>query len=270
MPRSRRAFLAVGTALTTTALAGCNAVTAEARERSTDTIDVGDVTDLAVVDQNGSVTVTTWDEASVELAVVKRSLVGRDAFDDVEVQTSTADGTLAVKVNYATDRARRVAVDLDLRVPTSLTVSRVETRNGSVEVTGTTGDGQFTSQNGTVTATDVEGFVTLTTNNGTIESTDCTGVDGARTANGTVDVEVLDIRQDVEIATANGSVEVAVPSSLDADVDISAGNGGVDVEGLELTNVERTSRRITGRLGDGGNRLRLSVSNGSAELVALD
>lgn len=270
MPRSRRALLAFGATLTTTALAGCSAATADARERTTRTLDAGDVDELTVVDQNGSVTVTTWDEADVELTVVKRSLVGSGAFDDVEVQTATTDGTLAVEVSYATDRARRVAVDLDLRVPRSLTVSSVETRNGTVDVTGTAGDGRFTSENGTVTATDVQGFVTLTTNNGTIESTGCTGVDGATTANGTAEVEVLDMRADVEVSTANGSVEVAVPASLDADVELSASNGRVDVEGLELANASRSSRRISGRLGEGGDLLRLSVANGSAELVALD
>ncbi|SEO35963.1 Putative adhesin [Halogranum amylolyticum] len=267
--RSRRAFLALGVTATT-ALAGCNAASVEARERTTDTVDVADATELVVTGRNGSVTVEARDRDTVELTATKRSLVGRDAFDDATVRTEVADGTLSVGVDYATDRARRVAVDLDIRVPASLSVSSVETQNGSVEATGTRGDATITSQNGTVTATDVDGFVTLTTNNGTVESSGCRGVDGVRTANGTVDVEVLDIRQDVDVSTANGSVEVAVPPSLDAEVELTAGNGTVDVDGLELANLERTSRRITGRLGDGGNRLRLSVSNGSADLVALD
>jgi hypothetical protein len=262
--------LTTGAALATAALAGCNAATVEDRERSTETVAVDGATDLTVSDRNGSVTITTADRQNVSLSVVKRSFVGRNVFDDVAVQTDVADGTLAVTVDYATDRARRVAVDLDLEIPSSLAVSRAETRNGAIEVTGTTGDGRFASQNGSVTATDVDGFVTLTTNNGTIESTGCTGVDEARTANGTIDIEVLALRQDVTVTTANGSIEVAVPPSLNADVELAAANGGVDVEGLQLANLERTPRRITGRLGNGGNRLRLSVSNGSAELVALD
>lgn len=266
---SRRSFLAAGGLLAATALAGCSAATAETREQTTETIALTDASDLTVTNLNGAVTVTTWDENAVELTVLKRSLFGRDQFDRVVVESAVTDGTLAVDVAYTADSAPpRVAVDLDVRVPESLVVSQVGTTNGTVDVTGTTGDGSFSSQNGTVTVTDVDGFVTLTSNNGTVESTGCTGIDGARTANGTVDIELLALRQDVDVSAANGSIEVAVPPALDADVELSAANGTVDVEGVELTDVDRTTRRLTGRLGEGGYRLRLSVANGSAELTA--
>lgn len=271
IPRSRRAFLALGATLTSTAFAGCATPTNEVRERTTTTVDVADATDLQVSGRNGSITVTAERRRAVELVAVKRSLGSRDTFADVTVRSALRDGALAVDVAYGSDRARRrVAVDLVLRVPRSLPVSTVETGNGHIDVTGTAGDGQFSTQNGSVTATDVDGFVTLSTSNGALDSTGCAGLDGARTANGTVDVDVLDIRRDVEVTTANGSVDVAVSGSLDADVVVVASNGSVDVEGVELMDVSRTPGRITGRLGDGGNRLELSVTNGSAELTGLD
>lgn len=269
--RSRRAFLAFGATLTSTVLAGCTTPTNEVRERTTDTVDVGNATDLQVASRNGSITVTTWNRDAVELSVIKRSIGSRDAFAAVEVQTAVRNRTLAIDTVYTTDRARqRVATDFELQVPSSLAVSAVETGNGRIDVTGTTGNGQFTTQNGRVKATDIDGFVTLTTRNGTLESTGCAGVDGASTSNGSIDLEVLAIRRDVEISTQNGSVDVAVSESLDADVVLAASNGNVDAEGVELANATRTPRRITGRLGDGGNQLRLSVTNGSAELTTLD
>ncbi|SFL07660.1 Putative adhesin [Halogranum rubrum] len=271
IPRSRRAFLALGGSLASAVLAGCTTPRNEVRERTTDTVDVGNATDLQVTSRNGSVTVTTWDRDAVELSVTKRTIGSRDAFDDVEVRTAVRNRSLAIETVYTTDRARRrVATDFELQVPSSLAVSAVETGNGRVDVTGTTGDGRFSTQNGRVTATDVDGFVTLTTSNGALESSGCTGVDGAKTSNGSIDLELLDIRRDVDISTQNGSIDVAVSGSLDADVVLAASNGNVAADGVELANTTRTPRRITGRLGDGGNRLRLSVTNGSAELTALD
>ncbi|SDM17241.1 Putative adhesin [Halogranum gelatinilyticum] len=271
MSRSRRSLLTTGVGLASVALAGCLAPSTETRDRAVRTLDAADTDDLTVANQNGSVRVSTWGEPTVELTVIKRTRADRSVFDDVSVRTPLDGGTRTVAVDYATDRARRrVAVDLVLRVPTSLRVARVETVNGDVAVTGTVGDGSFVTQNGRVTATDIDGFLTLTTSNGTVESTGCTGIDGARTVNGTVDVEILSLRRDVELAAVNGSVEAAVSPSLDADVTVSVSNGTITVEGVDLADVDRSGTRLTGTLGEGGTALELRTTNGTATLRALD
>ncbi len=268
---SRRLFLAATGSFAAVGLAGCLAA-AEVTDRSTTTTDPKDATELRISNQNGSVSVETWSKSGVEVSVLKRSRFGRDAFDRVTVERRVDGDVFRIETVYddgGAGQLRRAAVDLTVRVPKSLAVTDVETKNGAVRVTGTTGDARLASVNGDVTATDVDGYVTLSTSNGTLEATGVTGVDGASTSNGKIDVELRDVRRDVTLSVSNGSVDAALASDMDVDVDASTGNGTVDVSGLHLADAHTSRKEVRGRLGDGANRLTIRVSNGSIDLSAL-
>jgi len=71
---------------------------------------------------------------------------------------------------------------------------------------------------------------------------------------------------DLEYSTVNGSIEIEVPSNLDADLDMRTVNGSLTSD-FELKIEGRVNpRRMRATIGKGGRRLRLETVNGSVEL----
>jgi DUF4097 and DUF4098 domain-containing protein YvlB len=71
---------------------------------------------------------------------------------------------------------------------------------------------------------------------------------------------------DLEYSTVNGSIEIEVPASLDADVDMRTVNGSLSAD-FPITLEGRVNpRRIRATIGKGGRRIRLETVNGSVEL----
>jgi hypothetical protein len=270
---SRRAVLAAGSLFGTAALAGCTGFTGpSASTRSTESVPRDGASRLVVENKNGDVVVEPDPDLSEEVVVDVTKRVTGDAglFGDVALETASGGDTLEVGVVYETVRARRVSVDLVLAVPPDLAVETASTANGDVEVRDLPGDATVESANGDAVARTVDGFVTVRSANGDAIATGCTGLAGASTANGTVEVEVLSLRGDVSLSSGNGDVEVGVPSTLDADLVLSTSNGDVSVRDVEVTVARSTDRRFEGTLGDGGDTISASSSNGDVELYGLD
>lgn len=148
---------------------------------------------------------------------------------------------------------------------------RNNTRNNDVKVSFTVrvpAGSNFIGRtvNGAIEARDLDGRVEATTVNGSIRfNTEGTGA--AKTVNGSIDVKLgrSDWTDTLELETVNGSIELALPAGVDADVEARTVNGRIN-SALPLTLQEMTRRSLKGTLGSGGRALSLGTVNGSITL----
>ena len=237
-------------------------------ERTSESYPVEGATSLRVANGNGSVAVATHDAATVDVTVTKTSSAGRAAFERTHVRQRIEGETFVLETAY--EDGETALVDYEILVPEDLAVAEVRTANGDISVEGTAGDLSATATNGTVEAVDVEGYVDLATTNGDAVADGTTGVDGIRAVNGAIDADVAAIRRDVTVGTGNGDVVVRVGPDLDADLSASAGIGAVELgEDVSLADERVAESAVSGRLGDGGNRLDVSTDIGTVVVDAM-
>jgi len=124
--------------------------------------------------------------------------------------------------------------------------------------------------NGHVSVLDVESSVLVEETNGNVAFSGVLDAARVRLANGSVDGTVT-LRPGGEIVASaiHGDVRLRVPRSASARVAARVGFGTIDWEGLELQDVVRTSRSLTGTLGDGAGRIDLETFSGNVRLVGF-
>jgi len=214
--------------------------------------DVAAGTVLTVDNQNGNIIVEAWNNDEVEIYAEKVTQFGQSELDKVSIDVTTGN-EMTVKTTYTNLfwflSNPRVTVNYRIKVPTDVSVERLETTNGDISLEGSTGD------------------VTLTNGNITIE--DVTNVLGAETSNGVISVEIPSLSSNVEIKTTNGAVTVYVSEDLDADLSMSTTNGQITVHDVELDLESSSATSVEGTMGDGGYDLTITNSNGNIDLYKL-
>jgi hypothetical protein len=156
------------------------------------------------------------------------------------------------------------------------------TGNGTVDVRGAGGEVNASSGNGEVSVLGADGRVSASTGNGDVEVSGAKGtVDAssgngditvgttigpvsASTGNGRIDVSMSTLTEpgDMEFSTGNGTIEISLPANLNADVtaEVSLRNFETDFP-MQLPG-RFSGRRIEGKIGSGGRRIRMSTGNG--------
>jgi hypothetical protein len=97
----------------------------------------------------------------------------------------------------------------------------------------------------------------------------------ASAVNGGIEFELgspLDTTDSIEIETVNGGVELSLPSESKATIAARCVNGGVKVEGLEISKEEQGNdferrRRLNGTMNGGGAKVNMSTTNGGVRLL---
>jgi DUF4097 and DUF4098 domain-containing protein YvlB len=252
-------------------LAGCAMPTTMTSETAATSFGRNDATALAVETENGDVSLEPGDGERVDVEATKRTSGDSDTLDRIRVVSDRSDGTLTLRVDRSeVSPGVTVSVDLDVAVPSSLSVARAETTNGEVTASGVGGDGTYRTENGDVHVENVDGYLTFRSTNGDVVARDVTGVDDATSTNGDVDLAFSDLRTDTSCASTNGDVTISIPETVDAAVDLATTNGAVTVEGLSLSDRSNGTGSVTGTLGDGTHGLSARTTNGDVTLSALD
>lgn len=151
------------------------------------------------------------------------------------------------------------SIEWTIKVPKGVIVD-LRTVNGGVRLTGLSGEIHARTTNGGVRGAGITPSV--------IE---------ASAVNGGVEFELaspLDSTDSVEMETVNGGVELSLPSESKATIAARCVNGGVHVDGLDISREEQSNdferkRRLNGTMNGGGAKVNLSTTNGGVRLSRL-
>ncbi len=231
---------------------------------------------IDVSNVNGLINITGWDGDTVFLKIEKstKKIYGEDEFDKVEVNVNEIGNKISIETEYLEKIAQaRVAVNLDIKVPRYVKVETVQTLNGGIFLSDIKGDVKMDVKNGLISVCSVDGYVEAKTANGAITIKNTKGVDDISTFNGVVYVEVHDFRKDIEIKTINGDMDVLINPKLDADLEIKSNSiaGGISLNDmLPLLNITiQNNRHVVATLGEGGNKIFMSITTGFIDLHKL-
>jgi hypothetical protein len=200
----------------------------------------------------GDISVTAWDRAEAEVAVIKQALGATADPDDVRIDVAADGHSLALRTLYPRQSEEPVRVTYRLRVPRQVRLERLRTVVGSVRVR------------------DVEGSVDARTLNGSIEGVNLTGGVIARAINGSIAVSLRALPEGaprVQMETVNGHLYLGLPAEANADLQLTTVAGRI--EGNYAFRVSEVPGDASWRttLGQGGTQIRLRTVRGNIQVA---
>jgi len=202
---------------------------------------------------NGSVRIEGWDRDEVEIRAIKTTPNQESLLDLVAIDVDAKPDTVTVSTRYPQEEGVEVAVDYVVHVPRHAQLQHVNDINGTLRI--------FRS----------EAVGELHTVNGNIEVYESSGDVHAHTTNGNVYVELkrpADARG-AFAETTNGSVFLAIPADLSAQLEARCMNGRFSSELPIAMLGSAQPRTIHGQLGHGGPPIHLGTVNGTIRVMAL-
>ena len=182
----------------------------------------------------------TEEEAKARLARVE--MIEDVGPDHVKIEARTNDQGVSFGSHG------RVRIEYRVLVPAGLTTS-------------------FRTENGAVRVQNVDGQMAIASTNGPIVGRGLSGAVDASTVNGGIEIELAAVSGDSKIVTVNGPATLILSPEINAELEAAAINGGVTTQdGLPLKTSERTNRRVTGRLNQGGPRISVQTTNGGVRV----
>jgi len=211
---------------------------------------------VSIANINGDVRISAWDRNEVKVDAVKRAY-NQQRLSEVTVDvTNTADSVM-IKTRYpernqnfeTRNRENNPAsVEYTVTVPRGARLDSAELVNGSLDIEGLQGDVHASLVNGQVKAGGLSGEIKLSTVNGGIEA----------------NVASLNESKGVTLNSVNGPIVLVVPSGASAQIKASTVHGAITNDfGLAVDDGQYVGHNLSGQIGTGGPRIRLSNVNGS-------
>jgi DUF4097 and DUF4098 domain-containing protein YvlB len=206
---------------------------------------------------NGDVHISAWDQNEIKVDAVKYA-DSKDRLDDARIEVDSGKDYLSIRTKYRDHdlsfnwggRNNPPSVEYTLMVPRNIRLDEIKLINGSLDLSGVTGEVRASCINGKLEAHNLSGRADLSTINGH-----------------------LDARFDqlsgssVELKSVNGSVELTIPSDSKAEIEASTVSGGIENDfGLHVNHHRFVGHDLRGELGNGGPRIRLENVNGRIEI----
>jgi DUF4097 and DUF4098 domain-containing protein YvlB len=213
---------------------------------------------VSIQNVNGDVHIAVWDQNEVKVDAVKRAYQ-RERLDEAKIDVVNTADSVRIKTEYPdrnqtfTDEGPRrynnpATVDYTLTIPRKAHLDSAELVNGSLEIEGAEGDVKAASVNGQLKARGLVGEVKLSTVNGGVEAT----------------MTRLDDSKAVSLNSVNGGIVLILPANVGAQIKASTVHGGITNDfGLTVNDGQYVGHDLSGQIGSGGPRIRLSNVNGS-------
>jgi len=202
---------------------------------------------------NGTVEVQGWDRNEVEIHAVKTAKQGETDLERVSIEVDARPNAVSVTTRYPQNEGVEVAVEYTIHVPHGARVEHIGTVNGTLRISG------------------LENVEDLHTVNGDIEVFEAGGNIHAHTTNGNVHLELAHApdKSGATAETTNGSLVLAVPSDLEAELEARCLNGNFYSELPITVESSQRPREVHGKLGRGGAPIHLRTVNGGIRLIVL-
>src|SRR5258705_686291 len=208
---------------------------------------------LELQNVNGTVDVQGWDRDVVEVHAVKTAKHRESDLERVSIEVDARPDAVSISTRYPQNEGVEVAVDYTIHVPHGAHVEHIGTVNGTLRIAG------------------VEAVGDLPTVNGNIEVFEAGGSVHAHTTNGNVHLEMAHLpdKAGAFAETTNGSLVLAVPSDMQADLEARCLNGNFSSELPMTMESNQRPREMHGKLGRGGAPIHLRTVNGGSRVVIL-
>src|SRR6266567_2982664 len=207
---------------------------------------------------NGAVHISVWDRNEVKVDAVKRAQ-NEDQLKDAEIIVENRADSISIETKYRErekgyryfdGRNNPASVEYTLTVPRNVRLDEIKLINGSLEITGVTGEVHASCINGKLTASGLAGRVSLSTINGHLDA----------------NFERLQAAP-IELSSVNGPLELTLPSDAKASIEATTVSGGIDNDfGLHTNNHRFVGHDLRGELGGGGVQIRLNNVNGRIDV----
>lgn len=240
------------------------------------------------VDSNdGSVTVTTGDSQQVEFRVEYQ---GYELNKSLQIDSSQHGDEVELIARIPTrffisfGFSRRLHIEV--RMPKDADL-QVKTSDGSIKASGVSGTIDLHSGDGALSGSSLKGTIRMHTSDGSIEASDLDGKcdvsssDGrirlsgrfdqlnAKSSDGSVVVEAQrgsKMDSGWSIGSSDGSIEVALPADLPANIEASASGGRISSDIPITVEGDISKSRLHGKMNGGGPTLTIHTSDGSIRL----
>lgn len=241
-------------ALSTSALS--LVVKAEIRDEITKTFNVGERTEFRLDNVNGDVDIKAWDNNKIKVKAVITAK-NQDARDRITIEMNENDRGVSVETQYKKSSGwgnnHSGSVEYTVMVPRQTRLSAIDLVNGSLNIEGVQGEMNIDLVNGSIIA------------NGLANDSEINSV------NGSIDVtyqSLSELLRDISIDTVNGRIELNLPKSINADVDIETMNGSIRNDfGLSVDKNMFSGRNLHGTIGSGDVRISIESVNGGVKLL---
>jgi DUF4097 and DUF4098 domain-containing protein YvlB len=206
---------------------------------------------------NGAVQILSWDRDEVKVDAIK-SADSKERLDEAKIEIDSGKDHISIRTKYRDhdltfnwgSHNNPASVEYTVTVPRRARLDEIKLINGSLDVSGVSGEVRASCINGRLDAHNLAGRAQLSTINGH-----------------------LDARFDqlagstVELNSVNGSVELTIPSDSKAEIDASTVSGGIDNDfGLHVNHHRFVGHELRGELGSGGTHIKLGNVNGRIEI----
>jgi len=200
---------------------------------------------------NGNVEITGWDRNEVQIDAVKKAR-DQQRLDEARIEVETGSDYVKVHTQYPHDHNNNnpASVHYTLHVPQSARLDEISLVNGSLTVQKVMGAVDARLVNGKANISDLSGEATISSVNGTIDA----------------NYASLNNVREIRLKSVNGSVELGLPASPNADVKASTVNGSIKSDFPLTVQGSFAGHNISGTLGSGGTRIELSNVNGSIHI----
>lgn len=215
---------------------------------------------LEIETHKGSVKVSTWDRAEVEIQArieaEPGTVMDRRRFDGTEVRIDASPDSVRIKTYYpdfnwccSSDSGENPEVRYTIRMPKTAQLT-IRDHRSETEVTG------------------LQGALTLSTHRGTAHVHGLGGALHADTHRGDLHVEFSAFTANSSVTSYRGTVELSMPKNSRFDLESDAGRrGAVETDFSVMTHtMNRRGQPVHGAVNGGGPSLRVQTERGEIRI----
>jgi DUF4097 and DUF4098 domain-containing protein YvlB len=205
---------------------------------------------------NGAVHISTWDQNEVKVDAVKYAY-SKERLDEARIEVDASKDRVSIRTRYPDhdhtfnwgSHNNPAEVEYTVTVPRNARLDEIKLINGALDVTGAAGEVHASCVNGRLDARNLAGRADLSTVNGRME------VAFAQLPSSSI-----------HLSSVNGSLDLTLPSDAKAEIEASTVSGGIENDfGLKVDH-HIVGHNLSGELGSGGARIKLSNVNGRIEI----
>ncbi len=200
---------------------------------------------------NGNVEITGWDRNEVQIDAEKKAR-DQQRLDEAQIEVEAGSDYVKIHTQYPHNHTNNnpASVHYTLHVPQNAQLDRISLVNGALTVQKVTGEVDASLVNGKAHISDLSGEASISSVNGSIEA----------------NYASLSNVREIRLKSVNGSIELGLPASPNADVKASTVNGGIKSDFPLTVQGSFVGHNVNGTLGSGGTRIDLSNVNGSIHI----